>query len=201
MTDRQLRALRGAAASGAATVLAAVSHTVGGGTAPAPLLVVAMAAVLMPPAVMLMGRRMSLPRLIATVLSSQAAFHLAFAALGAPTTEPAFTADHAGHVHDVSASLAESTSGAPFLLGQTGAAMLAAHALSALLTIALLWRGERALRAIASWAFAVVRRAADPAPALPSAPPAVPSEAPATRESLLFHDVRLQRGPPALSFS
>ncbi|WOF22087.1 hypothetical protein N8K70_11940 [Microbacterium betulae] len=201
MTARQLRALRGAAASGTATVLAAVSHTLGGGAAPAPLLVLAMAALLTPPAVVLMGRRTSLPRLVATVLTSQAAFHLTFVALGAPVSRPASSPPSA-HVHDLAApSALGSSSSAAVLAGQAGAAMMAAHAVSALATIVLLRRGEHALRAIASWAVAVARRAADPAPVLPSAPPSLPAAAPASRASRLCHDARLQRGPPVSAAS
>ncbi|GAA4779046.1 hypothetical protein [Microbacterium gilvum] len=191
MNPRQLRVLRGASASAAATLLAAVSHTFGGGAAPAPLLVVGMAALLALPAAAVMGRRLSLPRLAATTMITQGAFHVVFAALGAPSSAAAV---HSAHDHD--AHLAALATEHASLAAQTDGAMLVAHAAAALVTTALLWRGEHAVRAIAGWARAVIRRV-PVAVALPVAvaPAAVAAE-PTRPASRLFHDVRLQRGPP-----
>ncbi len=83
MTSRQLRLVRGAAASTAATIIAAVSHTIGGGAAPHPLLIVALSVFLTPVAALLVGRRANIIRLGAAVVLAQTVFHVLFAALGA----------------------------------------------------------------------------------------------------------------------
>ncbi|WP_324012016.1 hypothetical protein [Microbacterium sp. JZ37] len=200
MTDRQLRALRGASASTVATVLAAVSHTVGGGAAPAPLLVVAMAAVLALPAILVVGRRPRLSRVLAAVVTTQAAFHLAFLALGSPVATRISASAHAGHLHaeaHAHPALVETA----VLATAADAPMLAAHAVAALVTTALLWRGEQLVRAIAAWAIArLVRAAALPLVRIRRRLP-LRADRRGERASRRFHDIRLQRGPPSASFA
>lgn len=200
VTDRQLRALRGASASTVATVLAAVSHTVGGGAAPAPLLVVAMAAVLALPAILVVGRRPRLPRVIAAVVTTQAAFHLAFLALGSPVSTRVAATAHAGHLHP--ATLGHPPlSDAATLSAPADGLMLAAHAVAALVTTVLLWRGEQLLRSVAAWASArLLRVVARPSERARHRLP-FRSDRRAERASRRFHDIRLQRGPPALSLA
>jgi hypothetical protein len=194
VTGRQLRALRGASASGVATLLAAVSHTIGGGAAPAPALVAAMAAVLTLPAMLLMGSRHGgILRLIVTVCAAQAAFHTVFFALGSPTATT--VAPHAGHDHaGMLAALLASTDPGGAALPPDGA-MLLTHAIAAALTIAVLHRGERVVRAIAAWAFALVARSADVV-ALPCLPPLRRAAGRRRAASRVFHGIVPQRGPP-----
>ncbi|MFB4348381.1 hypothetical protein [Microbacterium sp. CR_7] len=162
MTTRQLRLLRAASATSVATLLAAVSHTVAGGAAPHPLLILAVAALLMPPAALLVGIRPSLTRLTATVLVSQAVFHSVFQALGAPTADAAVL----GHAHHLDlASL-----GPVAAVSAPDALMVAAHVLAAVLTTALLWRGESVVRRVATWVLARLRLAVVSAPAAHRAP-------------------------------
>ncbi|MDN3311464.1 hypothetical protein QWJ90_11035 [Microbacterium oryzae] len=204
MTSRQLRTLRGASASGIATVIAALSHTAGGAQAPAPLIVLAMASLLMPGAILLVGARPRLPRLAATVLTTQAAFHLAFLALGSPVTLPT-AGSHAAHVAHAAHAAASSSTHldhpthlATLAASQTDARMIGAHLVAALLTVALLHRGETVLRAIASWASVVVRRVA-PQPLLLAqtrAPGAAPARLP--RALRIVAGARSPRGPPVL---
>lgn len=151
MTSRQLRLLRAASASSVATLLAAASHTLAGGAAPHPLLVVAMATILVPAAAVLVGARPSRIRLALTVLVSQAAFHLVFQLLGSPVAG----AVAGGHGHDLDLS----SLGPVVASASTDAAMLAGHVLAAALTTALLWRGESIVRQIAGWVLALLRRA------------------------------------------
>lgn len=204
MTSRQLRTLRGASASGIATVIAALSHTAGGAQAPAPLIVVAMAALLTPGAILLVGARPRLPRLATTVLATQAAFHLAFLALGSPVaTHPAAESHaahlaHAAHAAAASTQLGHPTHLATLAASQTDARMIGAHLVAALLTVALLHRGEAVVRAIASWASVVVRRAA-PQPLLLArthAPGAAPARL--ARALRIVAGPRSPRGPPVL---
>ena len=82
MTPRHVRALRGTAAAWVATVVAATAHTLAGGGRPLPALVAAVGILASPFAVGLIGRRLSAWRVGATVLASQALFHVAFAVTG-----------------------------------------------------------------------------------------------------------------------
>lgn len=172
VTTRQQRVLRGAVAAAVATLLAATSHTIAGGPAPAPLLIGLMMALLTPVAGALVGPRPRLARLAAAVTVSQVAFHGAFQLLGSPTgIRMSPTAAHA-HVHGVvDPAMLQATAAAPESTG-----MYVAHAIAAALTIALLWRGERAVHAIARETLRVLRRAEAPRPALvPDAPAAFAS--------------------------
>lgn len=149
MTSRQLRLLRAASASSSATLLAALSHTFAGGAAPHPLLVVAVAALLIGPASVLIGARVSRVRVAATVLVSQAAFHLVFQALGAPTGGGVVAT--AGHDHRLP-PLGPLTVAA---LPDTG--MVLGHVAAAIVTTLLVWHGESSVRTIAGWVRAVLR--------------------------------------------
>lgn len=160
MTTRQLRLLRGAAVSSIATITAAVSHTLGGGAPPHPLLVLSLSILLTPLASLLVGRTLGFGRLSASVLLSQSVFHLLFVALGATLAPAASTgsatistgsvAINTGHQHAL--TLGALVSGAA-----PDAGMLGAHIIAALFTIAVLWRGERLLRAIARWVRTALR--------------------------------------------
>ena len=187
MTTRQLRLLRAASATSVATLLAAVSHTVAGGSAPHPLLIVAVAALLMPPAALLIGIRPSLPRLAATVLVSQAAFHSVFQALGAPTADAAVL----GHAHHLDLSAL----GPVAAVSAPDALMIAAHVVAAALTTALLWRGESIAVRIARWVLARLRLAVTTAPVTHRLPARPVATAPfAASEAVLLPLSR--RGPP-----
>lgn len=147
MTIRQLRLLRAAAASSVATLLAAVSHTVAGGSAPHPLLIVGVAVLLVPLVAVLIGAKLSKARTALVVLVSQAAFHVTFQELGAPTVTNVISF---GHQHG------------PPVLGEVSVAalpdalMVAGHVLAAIVTTALLWHGESVVRAIAGWMLALL---------------------------------------------
>lgn len=140
MTSRQRRLLRGAAASSIATIIAAVSHTIGGGAPPHPLLVIALSVFLTPLAALLVGRTSGIGRLGGTVVVSQTVFHVLFVALGA-TASPAVATGH----HHVLILNPSSPSVAP------DPGMLGAHIVAAVLTIAVLWRGEQLLGVIRRW--------------------------------------------------
>lgn len=152
MTSRQLRLLRAATASGAATLVAAASHTTAGGAAPHPLLVIALATLLVPLAALLIGARVSRARIALTVLVSQGVFHLVFQLLGTPTGATTLT----GHEHhlDLAALGPVVATTAPDAL------MLVGHLIAAIITTALLCHGESSVRAIAGWVQARLRHTA-----------------------------------------
>ena len=192
MTSRQKRLVRGAGASAASTIIAAVSHTLGGGAAPHPLLVLALLVFLTPLAALLIGPRASLRRLSSAVLVAQSIFHVLFVALNA-TAAP--SAIGTGHHHTL--VLPAITGASPDIAPDTG--MLAAHMIAAVLTVAWLWRGENLIRAVFHWVRAVLHRRA---PRLLHARWPVPASVARTARvfvsAILAGDLTL-RGPPAFS--
>ncbi|WP_127472679.1 hypothetical protein [Microbacterium sulfonylureivorans] len=156
MTPRHVRALRGAAAAWIATIVAATSHTLAGGGAPAPALVGVLGILASPLAIALVGRRLSAWRVGTSVLAAQALFHVSFA-LTAGVDPTAAT----GHVHH--ATLDASAGPATGILPDIP--MLLAHALAAVATMLALYGGERMLRALGRGIRSILRRAGDPAPA------------------------------------
>lgn len=189
-TERQRLAIRGAGASFATNLVAAVSHTLGGEQAPAPLIVLGMMALLWGPAMLLMGRRPRAVRIAATVAVAQAAFHTAYAALGAPSGVAVAGdphAAHAGHAHHALAV------GAPL---EVGPLMIAAHVGAAIVTFLILFFGERAIAAIRAWTIASLRARTDAPPARPAV--RLPRAAAARYGEPLWRAVALvgPRGPP-----
>lgn len=140
MTPRHVRALRGASAAVVATLVAATAHTLSGGGAPPPLLLVAVALLAMPVTTALVGRRRALWRTFATVLASQAMFHVAFAVAGTAGSSP-MPATHAHHGMAVPL-------GDVVVAAAPDPLMLPGHAVAAVVTVIALHRGERMLRAL-----------------------------------------------------
>lgn len=200
MTKRQTLALRGAAASAVATLVAALSHAWAGGQLPAPGLVIGMAVLLVAPGMALMGSRPRRGRIAASVLVLQGLFHGVFSLLGAPVVGERTVGGH----HHGAASGAEIVSGWDAVVGDAsavsaiGGGMLLAHALAAAVTFVVLAYAERAILGVLAWAADWVRaRAGSPfSPVIPRA--VAPSEvrAPVARSAAAFV---LVRGPPALA--
>lgn len=142
MTSRAIRTLRGGIAAAVAIEVALLSHVLAGGAAPDALLVALTFAVSWIVCLALAGRRLSLVRLALAVGLSQFAFHAAFSVLGTPQAAAASGGAHAHHAMTMDA--------APHATAMVAAdpLMWAAHALAAVVTIAALYRGERAVRAL-----------------------------------------------------
>ncbi|MGO1928471.1 hypothetical protein [Microbacterium gubbeenense] len=208
-------AARGAATSGITTMLAAISHTVGGGEAPAPLIVVGMIVLLVLPSAVLLTARPpravigllrgragrdaeshpglpGLARIIAATAFAQLAFHAAFSLLGAPGG----MVPGAPHAHHAHGALVES---APFVHGGAeGPGMVASHVIAALVTIAILAYGETVIRRGAAWQRRSVRSFAPVRP-LPTAPRVLAYVAPRIRPSAVWLPATGVRGPPVFS--
>ncbi|WP_061016574.1 hypothetical protein ABRP18_010365 [Microbacterium sp. WHRI 7836] len=191
MNARQLRLVRAAAVSSVATLLAALSHTLGGGAAPHVLLIVAVTSLITPLAALLVGVRQSRARVALAVFLGQAAFHVVFQVLGSPTVAAPIAGG--GHAHHLDLSLLASPSPA----AAPGALMLSAHLVAAVLTTLLVWHGEAIVRVVARWVDALLRRASAVVPAL--------HRRPARLRSMVFSpfDAAVssalpRRGPPAL---
>ncbi len=203
--SRAVRTARGVFGALTATVLAAASHALAGG-AVTPLAVLATTLLALPFCVLLAGRTGSLWRLALAVTSAQFVYHWSFSGLGAAaassgasTATDAPVSLHAAHLGLLSPTLSglASAPGPRATAPAADAWMWAAHALAALLTIALMHRGERAIMRL----MRVLREAAPvhvPTPVrLPARPAtlaffaALPSRAQPVFLSAITH-----RGPP-----
>lgn len=172
------RLARGWAGAVLAVGLGAASHTVlGAAHAPHPLVLLLAVALAAPVCTVLAGRRLSLPRVLAAVLGSQAILHGLYSlASPAPGVSAAFptTAGHLGHAVPASGELASfaaahSSAHAAVHAGAAGGhehlglGMLAAHMAAALLTVLLIRHGERLLVRAAGLVVAAVLRRRVPA--------------------------------------
>jgi hypothetical protein len=149
------RVARGTAAAAVSTFVALLSHVAGGGVVPAVEGVAVPLVLSFAVCTVLAGRRLSLPRLAASVVVSQLLFHVLFV-LGSPTgmTATDGTTASSAHVHSIVLDTTASH-------GHTdGAGMWWAHALAALVTIVALRRGERASAHLLGVARIVVLRLA-----------------------------------------
>jgi hypothetical protein len=183
--SRAARTARGWITGAFATLAAAVSHGVADGAAPSTLAfggALVFAGVL---GTFLVGRRASLPRLVAVVTASQLAFHLVFSYL-TPGTASVGTHHGAGGVLEPAVAHHGTEPG-----------MWAAHAFAMLVTIVFLRRAELAVWGLLRQAVAAVTAAGMPAVgALPSVPRAAASGAPRHPVSVVFLTVLRDRGPP-----
>lgn len=186
---RQRRVLRGAAASAIPVLLAAVSHSYGGGTPPGFWLVLAATLLAWPVATLLASTRLGLAGLGIASVVAQSLLHIAFA-----ITDGAAPVTGGGHHH------------AMLVLGDAGTAalslpdgrMLTAHVIAAALAFAVLGFGRRALGVLARGVRLALRRLA----AAPLGPISVPRPAPAAQPrvgSAFWRTVLRRRGPPVVS--
>lgn len=133
---RATRAARSGAAVAVAVLVALAAHVTGGGEAPSPLLLLAVATLAWPVALLLVGRRPRLWRQAAVVGVAQALLHGVFS-LGAPVAGAA--QDPMAGMHGVPMALA------PSMPMHDGATMWWAHTAAWVVTV-LAWRfGEAAL--------------------------------------------------------
>jgi len=195
MSSRAARLARGTVAAAIALFVAACSHALAGGALPnlAGLVLVLVFAVLF--CVLLAGKRMSLPRLIASVALSQALFHGAFTVLGGASTGSASVPT--GH-HHAMAFLPTATAHA----AHADVAMWSAHAVAAVMTVLALRFGERAFWGIFELVRSAVRlsrfRQAAPA-AIAHRIPLAPSFDELPRSLSVVLSALGHRGPPAVS--
>lgn len=191
---RRARAARGSLAASIATATAATAHTLSGGGAPPPWLLIAVTALAAPLAVWLAGRALSVWRTAAVVALSQSLLHVAFAAVGS-SAAAGFAESGAGHAHHpvllpaLASPAATPSIDPPMLLG---------HIVAAVVTVALLVHGERLARALGRG----IRRMLAPVIgriALPRAPRLRTLARRRTFSAPPFHTTLSRRGPPALA--
>lgn len=150
---RVSRLVRGSLAAAVATFVALLSHVTAGGVVPSWIGIVVPLAISVPACTLLAGRTLSLPRLSMAVAVSQAMFHSLFV-LG--TFAPSATAATSAHVHGAGMTMPMEIAAADPVLVGPDAAMWAAHAVAALLTVAALHRGEAATLRLADLAHRVI---------------------------------------------
>ena len=194
MATRWARFARGWVAAGFATLVAVVSHSLGGGAVPGVAAVVLSLAFASLACIALSGKTLSAWRLAAAVGVSQFLFHAVFSTLGTASA----VAPASAHLHEA----------VPFLASATHAPhaqswMLPAHLAAAILTFLALRYGERAfwgLRDTARLFLATLLRLIAPIPiAEPSSSGVRIDWAPAFRELGVFLTALRYRGPPAVS--
>ena len=193
MRTRQLRALRGASAATIAVLLAAVSHTIGGGTAPSLAVLLAVSALAWPVTTALVGRRPHPAGLAAAVIVAQTALHMVFAltsSVGTPASGS--LPGNAPHAHG---QVAIDTVGSVAQLVLPSPPMLTAHVLAAIASFVLLFAGERMLRTVAAWTLRLLDRATVTASGPLAIPRAIFTDAPAPLLRIARGVVR-RRGPP-----
>lgn len=138
---RGARALRGGLAASSATFVALMSHIAGGGEMPGLLGIVVPLALSLPICIAWSGR-LSLAGLSASVVASQIFFHVLFT-LGTPAdsqTVSAGSGAHAGHAGMMTPPTP--AAGQATEMAHADPTMWLSHGLAAVVTIAVLYRGE-----------------------------------------------------------
>lgn len=152
-STRWARVARGLVLSAASLFVASMSHVAAGGPAPGPLALVLSFAFSLVFCTAVVGRMLSLPRLVTAVAFSQLLLHLLFSLDSGGA--PAMSMDHHGMMLTLPGPVA--SGGAV----QIDAGMWVAHAIAAVLTVAAIRGGHltaRALRALARPFAALVRQ-------------------------------------------
>lgn len=197
---RRVRAIRGSAGSLIVTIFAAASHAAAGGDITG-LALVATAILGLPLCVALAGKVASLWRLSVAVIAAQFVYHWSFAGLGVSShsmsaaSAAAPLPAHAHHAHHAAMLNLLPTDS----LAAADALMWVSHAFAALLTVALLHRGERAALALLQVMHRAVTRGFARITLAPPQPPAhglLSSVIPFLTERLFAGRTLTYRGPP-----
>ena len=194
MTPRAARLLRGTLLGGVATLVAAVSHLVGGGAAPSGLALLAGGVFAALVGTLAVGRDAGAAplgriRTIAGVALAQLAFHLGFSLLG---TGAAVTSSGAHH-HELFAIAAGPASASP-----AGAGMWFAHLAAGGLTVLYLRRLEaHAWGLLTRLGRFALRTLGIRMPATPARTPRPAACRTRTAASARLRDAIARRGPPA----
>lgn len=210
--------IRGVLAALVAVGSAALAHAAAGHYSPHAIVILLTLTVSIPICVQLSGRLLSVRRLAAAVLSSQALLHGLFALFPATSAGNSGlpSGNHAHHGDPVTgagsgaassalspgAYEASPAAAAQIIAGQTDTAMIAAHLLAAVFAFCLLRRGETLLHAIAEQlGIAPVLILLRPQP-VPAAPHRIPVRGEVADQSAQDlwpgENPRTPRGPPML---
>lgn len=205
MGTRWGRVARGWIVALFATVIAVCSHTIAGGVGVSGIGVLVSLVFSGFVCLALAGRSLSRVRLSIAVAVSQFAFHLVFSFLAAPASATAaVTLPGMNHMTDAATQLSALDSGSHSgTMASADAAMWFAHAMAAVLTMLVLFKGESAFWALVAFTrVAVIRFLIAVVPTL--LPPRKPSAVAVDRAALpratrLFLSTLRHRGPPAFA--
>ncbi|MGV8884818.1 MAG: hypothetical protein ACOH1T_04420 [Microbacteriaceae bacterium] len=204
MATRWGRFGRGWLAAIFATLIAAVSHTAAGGMAPNALSIGVALAFSGVVCVLLTARTLSLLRSTVAVVISQLAFHILFSILAAA---PVGSASSGGaHLHGATPLLTSTFSSGSGDAHHTDPWMWFAHAGAALLTIAILRRGEAAFWGMRAAALRFLRTVFVSIPRVPVAittatTTPTPARVVSPRIFVLLLGSLQHRGPPAMALA
>jgi hypothetical protein len=209
MATRWARFARGWVAAAFSTFVAVLSHTLGGGAAPAALAVIVSLAFTGIVCIGLSGRTLSAWRVSASVVVSQLIFHGLFslgASGGALVTAPDAPAGEAlgGHQH-AAIEFAQGVAGSAGAHGHTPGTMWLAHGIAALVTVVALLHGEAAFWSLLANARLVLRRIV--ARAAATMPPTMLRRSPTSglvflpRDRVLSFTAMRHRGPPLVQIA
>jgi hypothetical protein len=165
VSTRWARFARGWLAALFSTLVAAVSHTLAGGTSPSAVSFVVALAFAGIACVALTGKRLSIVRLVASVVLSQLAFHSLFSSIG--VSSGTVSAPVGAHEHGAALAQVATGGGA---MHHTDAWMWAAHAFAAVVTIVALRHGEAAFWRLRETALLFLRTIFARVPVVPSLP-------------------------------
>jgi len=202
MTTRWARFTRGWIVAVVSTFVAAVSHTVGGGSGPGLLPIVLSLAFAGMICVALAGRTLSLWRGVLAVLASQVIFHGLFSLGGSGgALSPDAIAASATHQHELLPGIIEASGAATVHgAGHDGVGIWVAHFVAAAVTSVALRFGERAFWGLFETARLVIRALLQPG--LIVVVPPVVGRRPTTacvstpRDLLVLLSSVRRRGPP-----
>jgi hypothetical protein len=196
---RGAQVIRALAVVGTAILFASLAHTIGGGTPPGLVTIALALAFSAPFAIVIVGSRQSTPRAALAAVGAQLALHALYSLT--PRMGLVLTAPAPVHPHDHSSAAGfVVTAGNPMHEEHFGPAMLVAHVVAALLTIAAVVLADRVHGAL-SFVAAGIRRArvvlATPLvrPLRAHLAPSAPRVVGAAATSLLCTALRY-RGPP-----
>lgn len=146
--NRIERVSRGIAATSFAIVLAAMSHVIAGAETPSILAIVVTVLVALPLSIALAGVRLSMLRLTALVVASQALFHFSFAMIGSHGLSALTEAGAAHASHSMGAMGSIGILDTSSMTAASAASMWIAHAVAAVVTVVALTHGEHAAVAL-----------------------------------------------------
>lgn len=150
----RLRILRSLAVVAVVMALAAGAHVAGGGSLPAPAVMLGLGVLCLVPVTMLSSRRFSFPMLSGLVGGGQFLLHQAFTAMSlsaACLPSAGETRGHHAHVASLACQLPGSPAASHVINDAAEVLMFGAHALATAATVLMLARSEEALWLLTAW--------------------------------------------------
>ena len=149
MIEHIRRLVRSLLVTGTVFLLAAGAHVLGGGTLPAPEILLALMVLVLAAVTVVVDLRLSMGKIVAVLGIGQGVIHQALSLVAGETVCGASLPGSSHHAVQAGACLAQLHE--PVTHGNQGDAMALAHLLAAAVTAALLSRAEAALWRVVAW--------------------------------------------------